>query len=91
MLSFGIYNLSNSWSLHFSVPHVSDILLSLGFAAALATLFVIGATLLYLTMQQQETIKVLQKSLYNICMKSLSGQLNSSDSHTDDNEAGNED
>ena len=62
----------------------------LGFAAALATLFVIGATLLYLTVQQQEMIKILQRISYNISVKSLS-QLDSSDPHTDGKEAYNED
>ena len=62
----------------------------LGFAAALATLFVIGATLLYLTVQQQEMIKILQRISYNISVKSLS-QLDSSDPHTDEKEAYNED
>ena len=47
----------------------------LSFSLMLLTLLFVTATLVYLTITQQETVQTLQKNIFKICYKSLSSSL----------------
>ena len=49
--------------------------LKLSYSLMLLTLLFVTATLVYLTITQQETVQTLQKNVFKICYKSLSSSL----------------